>query len=74
MTTVAAQGLKRKTMKILHIVNQNPAQYILDLINEQRKTNEVEMIYLDAEPDYDVIVDHVINSDRVISWSNVHET
>ena len=59
-------------MKILHIVNQKPAKNILDLIDEQKKSHEVELVNIDVDqPDYDAIIDQVINSDRVISWSNV---
>lgn len=61
-------------MKIIHIVSQRPAKNVLDLIEEQRKVHDVEIINLDVEqPDYDAIIDQVINCDRVISWSNVHE-
>lgn len=61
-------------MKILHIVNETPAKDVLDLIELQRKAHDVEVININVEqPDYDAIIDQVINSDRVISWSNVHE-
>jgi NAD-dependent SIR2 family protein deacetylase len=61
-------------MKILHIVNETPAKNVLDLIELQRKAHDVEVININVEqPDYDAIIDQVINSDRVISWSNVHE-
>ena len=60
-------------MKIIHIINQDTGKYILDLINEQRKVHDVELINIDeGAPDYDAIIDQVISSDRVISWSNVH--
>ncbi len=62
-------------MKIIHIVNQVPTKSILSLIDEQRKDHDVEVINIATEqPDYDSIIDRVINSDRVISWSNVHES
>lgn len=61
-------------MKIIHIVNQKPTQYVINLIDEQRKAHDVEIINLeDGQPDYDAIIDKVINCDRVISWSNVHD-
>ena len=60
-------------MKIIHIVNRDTGKYILDLINEQRKVHDVETINIDEEAqDYDAIIDQVLSSDRVISWSNVH--
>lgn len=60
-------------MKIVHIVNQAPAENILNLIEEQKKVHEVEVINIDVDQlDYDAIIDQVINSDRIISWSNVH--
>ena len=60
-------------MKIVHIVNQAPAENILNLIEEQKKVHEVEVINIDVDQlDYDAVIDQVINSDRVISWSNVH--
>ena len=60
-------------MKIVHIVNQAPAENILNLIEEQKKVHDVEVINIDVEQlDYDAVIDQVINSDRVISWSNVH--
>lgn len=59
-------------MKIIHIVNQKPAQPVLDLIEEQKKAHEVELINIDDEQlDYDAIIDQVLASDHVISWSNV---
>lgn len=61
-------------MKIIHIVNQKPAQSVINLIDDQRKAHDVEIINLeDGQPDYDEIIDKVLNCDRVISWSNVHE-
>ncbi|WP_455222756.1 hypothetical protein [Kaarinaea lacus] len=61
-------------MKITHIINRMPAKNVLDLIEEQRKSHDVEVINIDAENlDYDAIIDRVISSDKVISWSNVHE-
>jgi hypothetical protein len=61
-------------MKITHIVNQKPAKSVLDLIEEQRKSHDVAVINIDVgQPDYDAIIDQVISSDRVISWSNVHD-
>ena len=61
-------------MKILHIVNQAPAENILNLIDEQKKVHDVEVINIGVEElDYDAVIDQVINSDRVISWSNVHD-
>ena len=62
-------------MKIVHIVNQKTKQSVLSLIDEQRKVHDVEVINLeDGQPDYDEIIDKVKNCDRVISWSNVHDT
>ena len=62
-------------MKIVHIVNQKTKQSVLSLIDEQRKVHDVEVINLeDGQPDYDAIIDKVKNCDRVISWSNVHDT
>ena len=62
-------------MKIIHIVNQKPTQKVINLIDEQRKAHDVEIINLDeGQPDYDAIIEKVINCDRVISWSNVNDT
>jgi len=62
-------------MKIIHIVNQKTTQSVLSLIDEQRKVHDVEVVNLeDGQPDYDAIIEKVINCDRVISWSNVHDT
>lgn len=59
-------------MKIIHIINKATSQSVLDLINEQRKVHDIEVIKIDVEqPDYDAIIDQVISCDRVISWSNV---
>jgi len=61
-------------MKIIHIVNQKTTQSVLNLIDEQRKVHDVEVINLeDGQPDYDAIIDKVVNCDRVISWSNVND-
>lgn len=60
-------------MKIVHIVSQQPTQPVLNLIDEQKKSHDVELINIDVEqPDYDAIIEQVLSSDRVISWSNVH--
>ena len=60
-------------MKIIHLVIKKPGKKILRLINEQSKNNEVEIINLNENiTDYENIIEKVMNSDRVISWGNVH--
>jgi len=60
-------------MKIIHLVIKKPGKRILRLINDQSKNNEVEIINLNENiTDYESIIEKVMNSDRVISWGNVH--
>jgi len=56
-------------MKILHILNDGPAQLSDDIISVQAKEHEVKIIDLSKrDASYETIVDDIFASDRVISW------
>lgn len=58
-------------MKIIHIVNQDPAENILRVIEEQSKHHDVEVINMvSVHDDYDDLIDKIVACDRVISWGN----
>jgi len=56
-------------MKILHILNDGPAQLSDEVISLQSKDNEVKRIDLSPKDiSYEDIVDDIFACDKVISW------
>ena len=55
-------------MHLLYIVKQDRGESFQKILNEQKKEHEVEVINLQDEPDYDMILDKIESCDRVISW------
>lgn len=56
-------------MKILHILNDGPADLPDSIIREQQKLHEIKVIDLSKmDLSYDMIVDDIFSFDRVISW------
>jgi galactitol-specific phosphotransferase system IIB component len=56
-------------MKILYILRQKSADdTVKKLIEEHKKTNEVKVININENKNYDEIVDLITSSDKVISW------
>lgn len=58
-------------MKIVHITSNTPGEGIRALIEEQRRTHQVQVVTLnEGEISYDDVIDSVLACDRVISWVN----
>lgn len=56
-------------MKILYILKQKEADAtVKKLIEEHKKSNEVTVIKINENKNYDQIVDLIASSDKVISW------
>jgi len=56
-------------MKILHILNDGPAQLSDQIISVQAKEHEVKVLDLSKKDvSYENIVDNIFSFDRVISW------
>ena len=56
-------------MKILYILRQKEADNtVKKLIEEHKKTNEVTVLNVNENKNYDQIVDLIASSDKVISW------
>lgn len=54
-------------MKILYLLS-NPNATVNKIIEEHKKSNEVTIINLNENKNYDEIVDSITSSDKVISW------
>ncbi|MBF0472242.1 MAG: hypothetical protein HQK91_02075 [Nitrospirae bacterium] len=54
--------------KIIYILKQDPNATAQQLINEHKKTENVTVIDLRTDKDYDRIIDMVAGSDKVITW------
>lgn len=56
-------------MKILYLLREkNPDDTVKKLMEEHKKTNEVKVININENKNYDEIVDAIASSDKVISW------
>jgi len=56
-------------MKILHILNDGPADLSTAIINIQSKDNEVKVVDLSKKTvSYESVVDDIFSFDKVISW------
>jgi hypothetical protein len=56
-------------MKILYILREKSADNtVKTIIEENKKTNEVTVININENKNYDQIVDSIASSDKVISW------
>ncbi len=55
-------------MKILHILKAEPEDSIKKVIEEHRKENDVAVINLGSDKDYDRIVGLIEKADKVIVW------
>jgi hypothetical protein len=54
--------------KVLYILKQDPDATAQKLINEHKKTENVTVIDLRNDKDYDRIIDLVAGSDKIITW------
>ncbi len=56
-------------MKILHIINDSPADLTTQIIDVQSAGNDVKVIELSRNNiSYDSIIDDIFSYDKVISW------
>lgn len=56
-------------MKILHILNGGPTDLSDQVIDENSREHQVEIVNLgEKEISYDELVDKIFSCDRVISW------
>jgi hypothetical protein len=55
-------------MKILYLLKQDPDKTLKKILTEHKKANEVTVVDLRKNKDYDEIIDLAISSDKVISW------
>ena len=56
-------------MKILYILREKSADNTVNkLIQEHKKTNQVTVININENKNYDEIVDLITSNDKVISW------
>lgn len=56
-------------MKVIHILSDGPTKLSDQIINEQKKDNDVKIVDLSKKTaSYESIVDDIFSYDRVISW------
>lgn len=56
-------------MNILYILKQkNADDTVSKIIEEQKKTNQVTIVNINENKNYDEIVDLITSNDKVISW------
>lgn len=54
-------------MKILYLIKQEPGETLKQIMDEHKKANEVSVIDLRENKNYDLIIDTIFSSDKVIS-------
>lgn len=55
-------------MTILYLLTTKPDGTIARMVEEQKKTMEVEVVALQGNKEYEMIVDCIVAADKVISW------
>lgn len=55
-------------MKILHILKAEPEESVKKIIKEHMKENDVTVINLEKDKDYDRIVSLIEKADKIIVW------
>ncbi len=55
-------------MKILYILKQNPDETLSTIMNEHKASNEVTVVDLRENKNYDQVIDLIAENDKVISW------
>lgn len=55
-------------MKILYLLRNEPDNTGKKIIEEHKKSNEVTIIDINQNKNYDEIVDAIASNDKVISW------
>ena len=55
-------------MKILYLLRNNPDDTVNKIIEVHKQSNDVSVIDINANKNYDEIVDAIAGSDKIISW------
>jgi hypothetical protein len=55
-------------MKVLYLLRNEPDETGNKIIEEHKKSNEVTIININENKNYDEIVDAIASNDKVISW------
>ncbi|MBI4655005.1 MAG: hypothetical protein HY752_08470 [Nitrospirae bacterium] len=55
-------------MKILYLLKQEPDETLKKFIDEHKKANEVTIIDINKNKNYDEVVDSIFAVDKVIAW------
>jgi hypothetical protein len=55
-------------MKVLYLVRQDLSETAKSFIEEHKKSNDVTVVDIRENKDYDQIIDLIAQSDKVISW------
>lgn len=55
-------------MKVLYLIKQEPGETVKKFMEEHKKANDVTIVDIRENKDYDRIVDLIASSDKVISW------
>jgi len=55
-------------MKVLYLLRNEPDETGNKIIEEHKKSNEVTIININENKNYDEIVDAIESNDKVISW------
>lgn len=55
-------------MKILYVISQDVDNTLQNVLDEQEKQHEIEVVDLRAEVDYNLLIEKIESCDQVISW------
>lgn len=55
-------------MKVLYLIKQEPDETVSKIMEEQGRSNEMTVINLKTNKDYNQIIDLIEATDKVISW------
>ncbi len=55
-------------MKILYLMRSTPDDTVNKMIEVQKQSNDVSIIDINANKNYDEIVDAIAGNDKVITW------
>ncbi len=55
-------------MKILFLLKQDPDETLKTIMDEHKKANEVTVVDIRVNKDYEQIIELITSSDKVISW------
>ena len=55
-------------MKILYVISQDVDNTLQNVLDEQEKQHEIEVVDLRTEVDYNLLIEKIESCDQVISW------